>query len=173
MKAAKWMKGISFSFFALALAACGTGDDPTGGSADPDEENGEEQSEEEASVSEYDLTFTMYVEEDGDTLRTIMTIENETDEEIRLDFASSQEYDVVIEEDGSTVYQYSEGQMFTQALVSETIEPGGEYVIEDVWEAGEDLSGRTLEVEAMLNIFSIDNEEIDNSVFTLNKMVDL
>ncbi|PYZ99128.1 hypothetical protein CR205_02105 [Alteribacter lacisalsi] len=115
----------------------------------------------------------MYVEEDGDTLRTIMTIENETDEEIRLDFASSQEYDVVIEEDGSTVYQYSEGQMFTQALVSETIEPGGEYVIEDVWEAGEDLSGRTLEVEAMLNIFSIDNEEIDNSVFTLNKMVDL
>ncbi|TMW71498.1 BsuPI-related putative proteinase inhibitor [Alteribacter natronophilus] len=164
----QWLKSAVIGSFAFALAACGTGDETTGGTG----ENGDagEETEEEASVTEYELTFTMDVEETDEGLKTVLTIQNETDEEKRIDFATSQKYDVIVkDEDGDALYQFSEGQMFTQALVSETVEAGGEYVMEDIWETDEDLSGRTFEVEAMLNIFSVDNEEIDKSVFTLNK----
>ncbi|MBM7097856.1 hypothetical protein JSY36_19140 [Bacillus sp. H-16] len=182
----KWIQSITFSVLAFGLVACGTADDTTGDTPDentdqeehpeetPDDssEESSDQTEGTDSVTEHDLTFTLDVEDSEEQLRFTMTVENDTDAEKQIDFASGQKFDIKVkDESGTVVYHFAEGMMFTQALVSETIAPGESLVLEETWDAGEDLSGKTFDVEAMLNIYSVDNEQIDKSVFDVKKQI--
>ncbi|WP_026690307.1 BsuPI-related putative proteinase inhibitor [Alteribacter aurantiacus] len=179
-KSKKWLQTIASTMLVFGLVACGTADDTTGDTPDDHTDEEEQTKDDESSdetegtdsVTEYDLTFTLDVEESDGQFHFTMTIDNDTDHDKQIDFASGQKFDILVkDESGTVLYHFAEGMMFTQALVSETIAPGESLVLEETWTADEDISGQTLDVEAMLNIFSVDNEQIDKSKFTVNKQV--
>ncbi len=155
------------SILAVSLAACGTGDDTTEGTLDQSEEL-----EGDDYVTEHDLTFTLDVKEDENSLQFTMTLENESDEPKQVEFSSGQKFDITVKDErGNTVYHFAEGKMFTQAIISETIEPGQSLTLEDTWDAGKDLSEKHLDIEAVLMVYAINNEEIDKGTFKVSKSV--
>ncbi|GAE31196.1 BsuPI-related putative proteinase inhibitor [Alkalihalobacillus hemicellulosilyticus] len=133
----------------LILSACGQGSNsPTTGSG----------GEEEVSDWSYDVKIDQ-VENEMDVT---MTVTNHQDNESNLDFSSGQKYEIILrDESGEEVYRYSEGKMFTMALVIETVSPGEslsftEKVSLEGLEVGE------YELEAELLIIAIDGEELED-----------
>lgn len=110
----------------LLLAACGTDEaskdpesEPTNGQANeqpekPSEGNGIVAGQMELNV----LSF----EED----KVIIELKNQMERPQVMEFTSGQQYDMWIrDENGKEVFHWGEGKMFTQAMKTETIEPGG------------------------------------------------
>jgi len=64
-----------------------------------------------ASVSGSDVAFTF-------------TVENTGDDAVSMQFRDGQTFDVVVEDGGEQVWQWSEGMMFAQMLQSEELGPG-------------------------------------------------
>ena len=60
-------------------------------------------------------------------------VENAGDAAIELSFRSAQTHDVAVLDGGSEVWRWSEGQMFTQMLRSETLAPGERQTYEAAW----------------------------------------
>lgn len=52
------------------------------------------------------------------------TVENTGTESIDLEFPSGKSVDVAVYDDGTEIWRWSEGRMFTQALRTEMIAPG-------------------------------------------------
>lgn len=64
---------------------------------------------------------------EADTLRMTLVVFNRSATDLAFQFSSGQRYDfAIIDSTGSEVWRWSEGQLFTQALGSETVAPGGE-----------------------------------------------
>jgi len=60
----------------------------------------------------------------SDEVEFALTVENTGDDPVELTFRSGLKADFAVEADGEEVWRASDGQMFTQALQSETIDPG-------------------------------------------------
>ncbi len=61
---------------------------------------------------------------EDDEVRFTYTVCNDGDGPVELSFRSGQSFDVWVEADGEERWRYSDGKLFTQALRSETLEPG-------------------------------------------------
>lgn len=62
------------------------------------------------------------------------TVTNADTEPANLEFRSGKAADVVVYEDGSERWRWSDGKLFTQALETETLAPGESFVHEGVWQ---------------------------------------
>lgn len=110
----KWNVLIALSFI-LVLCACG---------GQPEEENPDIPAGGDASVST-EWTFDVRAKQSGEMLEVEMYVKNESDEQQTLVFPSSQEYELVLEnEEGEEVFRYSENHMFAQVIVERQFEPG-------------------------------------------------
>lgn len=85
------------------------------------------------TVCEGMLTPTLTVEPADDGLRFVLTVRNDGDEPVELSFRTGQRADFAVTSNGRELWRYSDGRMFTQALGSETIEPGDHRSYEAVW----------------------------------------
>lgn len=72
------------------------------------------------SVDGVRVVFSLHVQNTGEGLVT-------------LDFRSGQRADYVVFEDDTEVYRWSEGRMFTQAVGTESIEPGVSVAYRGEW----------------------------------------
>lgn len=91
------------------------------------------------------LTSTLSVAPVEEGFEFTLTVTNEGPDPVELSFRSGQRFDFVVEEkpaesrEGSgegekkVRWRYSDGRMFTQALESETLEPGESQSYEAVW----------------------------------------
>jgi hypothetical protein len=92
----------------------------------------------------------------ADRVEFVFTVDNTGAEPVELRFRSGQRADVVVREDGSIVWRWSAGRMFTQVLSQEELEPGATRSYDMTWEdpvAGEYsadalLAAADVEVEA-------------------------
>ena len=102
----------------VALAACGSGQDPA---LDGD-------------VATEGLTLAIDGLGElvaGEPVTWRLTVTNATDEGVTLGFASGQQGDVaLVGDDGTEVYRWSDGMMFSQALAEAPLEVGGEITFE-------------------------------------------
>ena len=83
-----------------------------------------------------------------DTVEFAFTVENTGSEYVELEFRSGQTADIVVYADGEEVWRWSDDRMFTQAIQTETIEPGESCAREMVWddpEPGEYTAEASLE----------------------------
>ncbi len=71
--------------------------------------------------------------EDG-AVRFTYAVTNDGETPVELSFRSGQSFDVWVERDGDERWRYSDGRMFTQALRSETLEPGETTRYSTTWE---------------------------------------
>ncbi len=107
----------------VALAACGSGEDPV---LEGD------QASEEAPAEGIALTIDGLGElVAGEPVSWRLTVTNATDEGVTLVFPSGQQGDVaLVDGDGTEVYRWSDGMMFSQALVETPLEAGAEVTFE-------------------------------------------
>lgn len=79
---------------------------------------------------EGDLEITV----EGQRATFAFTVENGGTQPIDLEFRSGKVADVVVYEDGAAVWRWSEEQMFTQMLETQTLAPGEGFTQEMVWD---------------------------------------
>ena len=80
------------------------------------------------------LVPTLTVRIEGDSVRFALQVSNATDSAVVLQFGTAQRYDFVVRtEGGEELWRWSEGQMFSQALGEERIEPGRSLEYHEVW----------------------------------------
>lgn len=70
----------------------------------------------------------------ADAVVFALTVTNDAATAVDIQFRSGKHADVTVSEDGDTVWQWSAGRMFTQALDSETLAPGESITSEMTWE---------------------------------------
>lgn len=62
------------------------------------------------------------------------TVTNASPEAVTLSFPSGQVVDVAVLDDGKELWRWSDDRVFTQAIGSETLEPGESFVASVTWE---------------------------------------
>ncbi len=134
------------------LTACGTGseeggDQVTGGSDeevvnDPAEDEGDN-----GGIVAGELEPSLEQVADG---QVVYTVKNQTEQEMTLEFTSSQRFDYVIKsQDGEVLYHYSTVASFLQALGTETIAQGEELSY-DIELPGNELKSGEYQLEVWL-----------------------
>lgn len=76
----------------------------------------------------FDITVTR------GTVNFVFTVENGGTNPVELEFRSGKVADIVVYEDETKVWRWSDDKMFTQALGTETLEPGQSFTHEVTWE---------------------------------------
>lgn len=71
---------------------------------------------------------------DADRVEFVYEVENAGDDPEEVTFRSGLSADFAVLEDGEEVWRASDGQMFTQALRSETIDPGATERFPGAWD---------------------------------------
>lgn len=174
----------------LLLAACGQGlnnnqNEEQGSGAGNDQQNeenqqddndqqneNEEQAQEnkdrgESDVVEYEgLSYSVKLEEVNGRLQVSQTLKNTGEQSKTVEFSSGHQFDVVIhDEDGNELYDFAEGMVFTQAIITEELEEGEELVFTDEWGGMGEASFNSLEVATRLKIHQLDGESMSANPF--------
>lgn len=147
------LKTLSFAFFILTLAGCGTTAETS---------NNEDKSTGSGNANNEIVAGSVVpsLKENGNgSYQYVFELKNDTTEEITLSMNSSQYYDYhLMNDSGTVVYTYSDGKMFTQMLEEKVLKPGE--TLEMEVDAREGLS--TLpEGTYTLEIWSTANESED------------
>lgn len=109
------------------------------------------------------------IEEVGDRMRFELSLTNEGDEKAFIQFPSGQQFEItVINQDNQEVYRYSDGKMFTMALVMREIAPKETLVWADEWE---EATAGEYTVIGELQIMSINGESVDREQFKIEKKI--
>ncbi|WP_332689347.1 BsuPI-related putative proteinase inhibitor [Halalkalibacter lacteus] len=132
----------------IVLSACGQGVNAPGPTVEGDEE-----------LASAEWLFEVGTEQTDNELNIKLNVTNNKEEASTIDFSSGQKYEIVlVDKDGAETYRYSNGRMFTMALVHESFEPGeskefSETISLDEMEAG------TYTLTAQLVLAAIDGEQ--------------
>jgi hypothetical protein len=115
------------------------------------------------------ISATLDVVKEGDNMRFELSLTNETEETALLQFPSGQQFEIIVkDENNHVVYRYSEGKMFTMAIVMKEIKPKETLIWEDEWK---DATPGTYTVIGELQIMSINGESVDRGQFTVEKTI--
>lgn len=83
------------------------------------------------------LTTDGFIYEPGDTVVLKLLVRNDNVTSLDLVFPTSQTYDfTLVDTSGREVWRWSDGRMFTQALVQRTLEAGQGYTVEEKLDLG-------------------------------------
>ncbi|QOY34111.1 BsuPI-related putative proteinase inhibitor [Anaerobacillus isosaccharinicus] len=112
---------------------------------------------------------TFSVREVGDDMQFELSLTNEGNEKALIQFPSGQQFEIIVkDEENQVVYRFSEGRMFTMAIVMKEIEPGETLVWVDEWK---EAKQGMYTVIGELQIMSINNETVDRNQFRIDKKV--
>lgn len=104
-----------------------------------------------------------------------ISLTNQTEETVELQFPSGQQFEIIVRDrKGNIVYQYSEGKVFTQAIVIKEIKPRETITWTDEWDMkvnGELVKPGEYFVTAQLQIMSLNGEGVDSQQFLIEKKV--
>ncbi|OAS83893.1 MULTISPECIES: BsuPI-related putative proteinase inhibitor [Metabacillus] len=119
---------ILFSMMIMFLFGCTGGNENTANTL-------VEEKEGEVKVEIDELELMVDVNVLRNQAEFIITLINNSSETKKLDFSSSQKYEIIVtEQNNQEVYRYSEGKMFAQALESTLIKPAESIKWEEIWE---------------------------------------
>ncbi|MFN7251743.1 MAG: BsuPI-related putative proteinase inhibitor [Anaerobacillus sp.] len=114
---------------------------------------------------------TFNIEEVGDRMRFELSLTNEGDEKTFIQFPSGQQFEIIVRnQDNQEVYRYSDGKMFTMALVMREIAPSETLVWRDEWE---EATPGLYTVTGELQIMSINGESVDREQFKIEKTIQI
>ncbi|GGC74387.1 hypothetical protein GCM10007216_01240 [Thalassobacillus devorans] len=171
-----WM--LFFGLMVLLFAtACGA-DDNQGDSGDEgaeetmkEEETSSENEETEEDVIKKavnDLAMHSEIKAENDRVTFQFSLENQGDEAYELGFTSGQKYEIVVKNDSDEeVYRFSEGQMFTQALETKTLEPGDSMSFEEEWSDGVEPGDYNAAISIEAN--SVNSQTLESKPFQETK----
>jgi Intracellular proteinase inhibitor len=115
----------------ILLILCGCSDEKSIVSTNTDVKESEKEEVEEKE----DLELLFDVSIVNNKAQFIITLTNNSNELKKLEFPSSQKYEIIITDDNDQeVYRYSEGRMFTQAIEYALIKQNESIQWEEQWE---------------------------------------
>jgi hypothetical protein len=83
-----------------------------------------------------DIATTFDVVPHGDKVDFLLSVTNNTSKTIELRFPTSQTHDfTVLDTQGRTVWRWSKGRMFTQAMQNKIVQSSDTLTIQDAWDA--------------------------------------
>ncbi|QHS21655.1 hypothetical protein GWK91_01220 [Virgibacillus sp. MSP4-1] len=136
----KYLIVISGIMLLVILFGCGTSgsvdeDDQTQADSLPADQD-KQKNEGDGLALLKKLAYDVTSEKTDNQITFQMELTNPTDEQVKISFPSGQQYEVIVKSKKSdeVVYRYSEGRMFTQAIVDDEIEPGETKTWEQSWE---------------------------------------
>ncbi|GAA0454883.1 BsuPI-related putative proteinase inhibitor [Alkalibacillus silvisoli] len=163
-----------FIVLMLMLIGCGTGGQDSSPEEDynsGDDKNGEEDEQ----LSGVDallnqLTFDVDVQAGEDSVKFDMKLIHEGEDDMTISFSSGQKFEVVVTdlESDEELYRFSEGMMFTQAIVMEDLSPGDELEFQDSWDYMKDgvrVDPSEYKVSVELIPYEVNEESIDDHPF--------
>ncbi len=118
--------------------------------------------------------FDVETEKREQELLVHMTLENLTEQEKNLDFSSGQIFELILKDSsGETVYRFSDGKMFTMAIVQQTYGAGESQSFSEAVDISQLESG-TYSLKAEIVAASIDGKELkDKEEFTASVEVEI
>lgn len=87
------------------------------------------------------LVSSLQVEPFADSVQFHLSVTNPAAEPVQLTFPSGQSFDFVVMDNGREVWRWSGDQMFTQAIRTETLQPGQTQSYRATWMAPSGMSG--------------------------------
>lgn len=107
------------------------------------------------------LSADMTAASTDDGVELVLTVTNDGDEDVELSFPDACQADfAALNDDGESVWRWSEGQLFAQMLTSETVPAGGSVTYTQQWPdppVGEwvlvgEVPARNVELEARTTV---------------------
>ncbi|MDE5412569.1 BsuPI-related putative proteinase inhibitor [Alkalihalobacterium chitinilyticum] len=149
----------------IALVGCGTSDEVTE-TISEGEQGGEEVST---------LATSLRVDKEEDQLAFTLSLTNKGDETVTLEFPTGQLFDfIVVNEKSEVVYKYSEGMMFTQAIVQKQLGANETMTFTDEWDLmmnGERVPPGRYRVLGELPIMTVNGSEAFREQFLVEEDV--
>lgn len=150
------MKKLIFVFLIFIITGCGTERESINYNGGGEEMN-------------MNMNVSIRVLEMGDKMRFEISLTNESDETKVLQFPSGQLFELIVKDEHDfPVYRYSEGRMFTMAIVHKEVKPKETITFVDEWE---EWQPGKYTVIAQLLISAINGEPVDQSQFSTMKEV--
>lgn len=149
----------------IGLVGCGTSDEVTE-TISEGEQGGEEVST---------LATSLKVDKEEDKLAFTLSLTNKGNETVTLEFPTGQLFDfIVVNEKSEVVYKYSEGMMFTQAIVQKNLGPNETMTFTDEWDLmvdGERVPPGRYRVLGELPIMTVNGSEAFREQFLVEEDV--
>lgn len=124
----------------------------------------------EKKESEGNLVETeLMIEQEKGQVQFELRLLNTTTETLELQFPSGQLFEIMVfDENGDNIYTYSEGKMFTQAVVFKQLEPSKRLVVKDTWENPSMLTGDFV-AKATFMLTSINGVSVDDQAIQVEE----
>lgn len=119
-------------------------------------------------IIDLELNLDRQQTEDEDILDVEITLNNQTDEKITLEFSTSQKYNILIKnQDNEVIYNWEKDKMFTQAFTHNTIKANNSIKFTEKIDVS-DLENETyyLILTMKTNNYDIESKEVQ---FSINK----
>lgn len=104
-----------------------------------------------------------------------LILENRREEELTVNFKSGQTFEIIVrDESEEEVYRFSDGKMFTQAIVTEIIPPGSQIELKDEWDLmvnDEKIQPGVYSITGEFLIWTVDNHEVEEDDFRVSKEI--
>ncbi|MRH44201.1 hypothetical protein GH741_16280 [Aquibacillus halophilus] len=174
----------TLTLLGMLLAACGTSNDEQSqtsqgdmGSNEPISEDQQDQDNDSNNAEDLLTNLEMHVsvEQTDGKLVFQMELKNVGQENLEMMFSSGQQYEIVVKNDSDeTVYRYSEGKAFTEALVTKEIASGESIEWNEEWNYSESvLADGNYHAELTLLPTQVNKNVIENNPFTTTESIEL
>ncbi|MBO9129683.1 BsuPI-related putative proteinase inhibitor [Bacillus sp. 165] len=118
-----------------------------------------------------DLQFHGEAQVQENQVHFTLSLENTGENPAYLQFSSGHQFEIVVSEQGKgEIYRYSNGKMFTQALIDLPVEPGETKIWEDTWK-GQLEPEKTYIITFQLLPRTINEKEVKPSMLTDTKIL--
>ena len=161
----------------LLISGCGNNNEQTD---KPNANHGVENQQDRESpqtkevISENMLIADVTIEQQNNIVYFDLSLLNETDENVKLTFPSGQYYEIIVEdEEGQTVYQYSKGKGFTQAINYVDVEAREKLKWKEEWKLPENIEAGTYEATIFINVSEVNQKKVSKEAFTVTKQMEI
>ncbi|GAE93606.1 intracellular proteinase inhibitor [Gracilibacillus boraciitolerans JCM 21714] len=170
----KILASLSIFTFIL-LAGCGTAaseDKENSSAADSenkkvpiDLEKSEKSPTEDLDEIIQNLGLSVDVEQRDNSIDFTFSLNNKNKQAIDMLFSSGQQYEIELYQNESLIYKFSEGKMFTEALVEESLAVGETKKWSETWEVTETIDPGKYQATMTLLPVEINGQKLDGTPF--------
>ncbi|MGP4041825.1 BsuPI-related putative proteinase inhibitor [Gracilibacillus sp. D59] len=107
------------------------------------------------------LELQVAAEQQGSNIDFSFQLINKNKDTVDLTFTSSQQFEIKLYQADQLIYQYSDGKMFTQSLVEESLAPGELKKWSESWEISQTLEPGEYQVEMTLLPDKINGQQVE------------
>ncbi|UOE93221.1 BsuPI-related putative proteinase inhibitor [Alkalihalobacillus sp. LMS39] len=154
-------KWVFWFLVVFMVAGCGTNESVNGGETNVEEQMWQM------------LALSLEVEEKESALSFSFQVTNKGEEDVSILFPSGQQFEITVKnENQDVVYRYSDGKMFTMALITSELAPSEMISFGDTWNYKMLETGQ-YHIVASLDAIEVNGEQVNKGEIKVEKTVEI